>query len=232
MPELAFIAGAAFLSHPLLRGGRERRLDTPFGAATVFVGDSVAFVPRHGGAGAGHILPHRINHAAHLQALKDLGVREVLAVQSTGSLKKEFPPGFLLVPEDYLLLYPGPTVFDAGARHVTPRLDEKLRRRWLAAAQACGKAVFDGGVYWQSPGPRLETRAEIRMMARYADVVGMTMASEAAVAQELGLGYASLCTVDNLAHGIGETPLTQEEIAAWSRRNAETVALLMDACLS
>ena len=59
------------------------------------------------------------------------------------------------------------------------------------------------GVYWQARGPRLETPAEIRLVAAHADVVGMTVATECVIAGELGLRYAELCVVDNLANGVG-----------------------------
>ena len=73
----------------------------------------------------------------------------------------------------------------------------------IEAWRASGQAPRDGGVYWQTRGPRFETPAEIRLIAAHADVVGMTIASECIVAGELGLDYAALCVVDNLANGIG-----------------------------
>ena len=74
----------------------------------------------------------------------------------------------------------------------------------IAAWSEGGQAPRDGGVYWQARGPRFETPAEIRLMAAHADVVGMTIATECVVAGELGLDYAALCVVDNLANGLGE----------------------------
>ena len=67
-----------------------------------------------------------------------------------------------------------------------------------------GEPAVDGGVYWQTIGPRFETPAEIRMMAPHADLVGMTIASECIIAGELGLEYAAICVVDNLANGLAE----------------------------
>ena len=72
----------------------------------------------------------------------------------------------------------------------------------------------------QTTGPRLETRAEIAFFKSIGDVVGMTMASEATLASELGIPYASLCTVDNFAHGIVDEPLTFETIRETQRANA------------
>ena len=81
----------------------------------------------------------------------------------------------------------------------------------IEAWRASGQAPRDGGVYWQTRGPRFETPAEIRLIAAHADVVGMTIASECIVAGELGLDYAALCVVDNLANGIGAGELDVAE---------------------
>jgi len=72
-------------------------------------------------------------------------------------------------------------------------------------------------------GPRLETKAEVAMIAQFGDVVGMTMAHEATLCQELGLAYASICSVDNYAHGIIDEPLREEEIARRARENAAQI---------
>ena len=82
----------------------------------------------------------------------------------------------------------------------------------------------DGGIYWESVGPRFETRAEIRLIAGHADVIGMTIASECVIAGELELPYAAVCIVDNLANGIGEHELTVEEFRAGRDRNRERLA--------
>jgi purine nucleoside phosphorylase len=79
----------------------------------------------------------------------------------------------------------------------------------------------------KTAGPRLETRAEITMMAQFADLVGMTMASEAIIAQELEIPYASLCSVDNFAHGLADSELTMEKILWHARRNAETILRIL-----
>ena len=84
----------------------------------------------------------------------------------------------------------------------------------------------DGGVYWQTIGPRFETPAEIRLIAAHADVVGMTIASECIVAGELGLAYAAICVVDNLANGLGPEPLSVDR--AGSRRARPTPLRLRD----
>jgi len=77
----------------------------------------------------------------------------------------------------------------------------------------------DGGVYWQTVGPRFETPAEIRLIAAHADVVGMTIASECVLAGELGISYAAICVVDNLANGVGGAPLAVEDFEAGKATN-------------
>jgi 5'-methylthioadenosine phosphorylase len=108
-----------------------------------------------------------------------------------------------------------------------PALNAEVRRKWLEAARECAVEVIDGGIYWQTAGPRLETRAEIAMMSQFADLVGMTMASEAIIAQELELPYASLCSVDNYAHGLEDKELTMEKILWHARRNTETILQIL-----
>jgi 5'-methylthioadenosine phosphorylase len=224
MAPLGIISGVVLLQGKgIFDKLEEREMKTEFGEALVFSSDGIAFVPRHGKDRHRHILPHLINHRANLKALKDLGVEEVISVNSTGSLKRNLAPGTFVVPDDFLVLTETPTTVGGKAFHITPRLEEEVRQKLIAASRDCGIDVVEGGVYWQTKGPRFETKAEIRMMSQFADVVGMTMANEAVIAQELGLSYASLCSVDNYANGLGERELTVEEILQHARRNADVV---------
>jgi 5'-methylthioadenosine phosphorylase len=224
MEPLGIISGTVPLQGREIFGKvMERELDTEFGKALLYLSDTVAFIPRHGNDPAHYILPHMINHQANMKALQDVGVREVMGVNSAGSLKKKLKPGMIVVPADFITLPGTPTAVHGSPHHITPRLSNDVRRQWLEAARDCKINVIAGGVYWQTTGPRLETMAEIRMMSRFADIVGMTMASEAVIAQELGLQYAALCSVDNYGHGLVEKPLTLEEIVQNARRNTEAI---------
>jgi 5'-methylthioadenosine phosphorylase len=228
MKSLGIISGTVFLQGKgIFADLREERLETPFGTALVLRSAEVVFLPRHGTDPHRHILPHLINHQANLLALKELGVEEVIGVNSTGSLKRRLKPGMLVVPDDYLMPTPGPTAVREKPVHITPVLNRETRRKLLMAARESGVDVIDGGIYWQTAGPRLETRAEIAMIAQFADIVGMTMASEAIIAQELEIPYASLCSVDNFAHGLEDKELTMEKILWHARRNAETILQIL-----
>jgi len=162
-----------------------------------------AIVQRHGAVDATYILPHEIDHAANLRPLAEQGCDRILAIGSVGSLSPELPVGSLLCPDDFIALGIGPSIFADARAHSAPGFDPRWRGEVIEAWQASGQAPRDGGVYWQTRGPRFETAAEIGLIAAHADVVGMTIAAECVVAGELGLDYAALCVVDNLANGIG-----------------------------
>ncbi|MFH1126407.1 MAG: 6-oxopurine nucleoside phosphorylase, partial [Candidatus Altiarchaeota archaeon] len=102
-----------------------------------------------------------------------------------------------------------------------------LRQHILSIARKNRIKLHDKGVYVQTAGPRLETKAEINVIKKWGDVVGMTMASEAILAQERGLAYAAVCTVDNYAHGISKEILdfkrVMEEAASHSKKAVDFV---------
>ncbi|MGD9735678.1 MAG: MTAP family purine nucleoside phosphorylase [Solirubrobacterales bacterium] len=184
-----------------------------------------AIVQRHGAGGEPYVLPHRIDHEANLRPLAEQGVDRVLAISSVGSLRPELPIGTLLCPDDFIALHLDHSIYDDARAHSAPSFDQELRAEAIEAWAASGQRPVDGGVYWQAIGPRFETPAEIRLIAAHADVVGMTVGSECVVAGELGLQYAALCMVDNLANGLGPAQLS---VAGLERDRAANAALLRD----
>jgi 5'-methylthioinosine phosphorylase len=211
MGRLAVILG----SNALGPGGEE--------IASAAAEQGAAIVQRHGAPGEPYVLPHLIDHGANLRALLEQGCDRVLGIGSVGSLKRELPVGSMLCPDDFIALHLGVSLFADARAHSAPGFDPRWRAEVLEAWQAGGQEVRDGGVYWQTIGPRFETPAEIRMMAPHADVVGMTIAAECILARELGLDYAALCVVDNLANGLGEGQLGVVEMEADRARNATRV---------
>jgi 5'-methylthioinosine phosphorylase len=171
-----------------------------------------AIVQRH--SGEPYLLPHEIDHAANLRALAEQGCDRVLAISSVGSLRAQLPVGTVVCPDDFIALDVAPSIYDDARAHTAPGFDPQWRTEVIAAWEAGGQEVRDGGVYWQTPGPRFETPAEIRLIAAHADVVGMTIAAECILARELGLQYAALCMVDNLANGLAEGELSVADLEA------------------
>jgi 5'-methylthioadenosine phosphorylase len=224
-PTLVGIIGGSALGDTFeLEEEQARFLVTPHGAPSDpprvgrHQGLAVAFLPRHGKDHG--IPPHKLNHRANLWALKEVGVTHVLGTSSTGSLKKTIRPGTFVVPDDFVAFWHIPTYHDDRVVHSTPSLDEDLRTALVAGAKDAKATVKGDGVYVQTTGPRLETRAEIAFFKTIGDVVGMTMASEATLASEIGLPYAALCTVDNFAHGLVDEPLSFERIRETQQANA------------
>ncbi len=173
-------------------------------------GAPVVFMARHG---YGHtIAPQDINYRANIASLKQAGVSAIVAVASVGGIRADLPPGTLAVPDqliDYTTgrantYYSGP---DQPVVHIdfTQPYDVAVRQRLIAAAAAAEAAMLDGGCYGCTPGPRLETAAEIRRLERDGcDMVGMTGMPEAVLARELEIPYAALAVVANWAAGKGD----------------------------
>ena len=199
-------------------------LETPYGAPSapvtkgVLHGKSVCFLPRHG---EGHkIPPHQINYRANLWALKLCGVEAIVAFNAVGSIHPDMRASDLAMPNQIIDYTWGRehTYFDGGAMgldHVdfTVPYDDALRSQLAQAAQQISVRHHSPCVYAATQGPRLESAAEIIRLERDgADVVGMTGMPEAGLARELGLSYASICIVSNLAAGKAPGELSIEEI--------------------
>ncbi len=190
-----------------------------------------AVLQRHGSADA-YVLPHRIDHAANLRSLAADGCDRVLAVYSVGSLQAGLAVGSFVCPHDFIALQATVTTCEDARGHATPGFDSTWREEILAAWEESGAGdLRDGGVYWQTNGPRFETAAEIRLIAAHADLVGMTLASECIVAGELDLPYAAVCVVDNLANGIAAEPLSPAEVGRQRAANADRLSEALDTVL-
>lgn len=197
------ILGGTSLLFSRLPDLEARRIDTPYGPADVLCGDFTLLLRHQRG-----LPPHRINFRANLAALAILGADRIVAIGSAGSLKREIPPGSLAIPGDFLTWGESPSVRDHAISHALPSLDPSLS----ADLAKIVPGAHRGCTYAQTKGPRIETVAEVKALARIADLVGMTLASEASLACELGIPFAALCTVDNYAHGLGGEAPTWEKI--------------------
>lgn len=206
---LGVIGGTGIIGEKRLTG-QKRWIKGPYGEATLLVGEKIAFLPRHGLKA--DIPPHQINHRANIDALKRIGIKEIIGINSVGSLKESIRPPAILIPQDYMNISNVPTFFDTRIKHITPGIDDELRGEIVKAANKHNIRIIENGVYIQTMGPRLETKAEINMLKNFGDVIGMTMASEATLAKELGIRYASICSVDNYAHGIIKEELDFEKV--------------------
>lgn len=222
---IGIIGGTGLGRLPELAQAQRVDCSTPYGepssaiAIGALEGHPVAFLARHG---VPHrIAPHRVNYRANIDALRQLGVREILAVNAVGGIADWAGPG-VLAATDQLIDYTHGRLSSFsdvdGVAVVHSDFSEPytpaLRAELLTAAGAAGLAIHDGGVMAVTQGPRLETRAEIEKLRRDgADVVGMTASPEAPLAREAGIAYAGLAVVANWAAGRGpDAVITMEEI--------------------
>jgi 5'-methylthioadenosine phosphorylase len=212
-------------------------VQTEFGEIEVDIaevqGNSVVFLARHGKQHG--IPPHRINYRANLKGLQKLGVKQVFATAAVGSLNPDFPKGSLVLLADFLdMTKQRPLTFfegdSEGAKHVN--MDDpycRNLRQQLTETAIKHKVHFTGdAVYICTEGPRFETEAEIKMMRQWgADVVGMTSVPEVVLAKELGICYASVGFVVNMATGMDIRPIQMAEIEKMVSRNKEIINQLV-----
>lgn len=198
----------------------------------------VWFCARHG---ADHsIAPHLINYRANLWALQQLGVRDILAVNAVGGITAAMTPGTLASPDqiiDYSWGREHTFVSDQHAldKHIdfTWPYNSELREVLQLSAHMLDLPLQHGGVYACTQGPRLETAAEIRRLARDGcDIVGMTGMPEAALARELGLRYACIALVVNKAAGLGEGEIKLSDVEVILAAGIRTVRMLLVAAIA
>ena len=226
--RLAVVGGNSLIGSDIGVDAPELTVDDGTRAVVVRDLGDAYLLQRHGFDG--YTPPHLVDHHANLRALAALGCDRVLALNSCGGLRDTLGVGTFLLADDFVALGPVPSRFDDERGHRVASFDPAWRAEVLDTWRtAAAEPLRDGGVYWQVIGPRLESPAEIRMFAQHADVVGMTMASECVVAGEVGLAYASVCIVDNLANGVGEAPLTWAEFEAGRATTQRVLARVLDA---
>ncbi len=212
---IAVIGGTGMNQWPGLETLHKHHAATPYGDPSAPViygriaGVEVAFLARHG---EGHKLPpHLINYRANLYALKDDGIKSVIAIAAVGGIAKNLPPAAVAVPDDLIDYTSGREhTYSDGAKAPLRHVDlsapyaPRLRKVLLASARKARVKLVDGGVMGVTQGPRLESPAEIRRMKRDGcTMVGMTGMPEAALARELDMDYVSLAVSVNWAAGLG-----------------------------
>ncbi|MDD2420597.1 MAG: S-methyl-5'-thioadenosine phosphorylase [Heliobacteriaceae bacterium] len=235
--QLAIIGGTGVYDPAMLTGLREVVVKNRFGDVPLTLGcygdKIVAFLARHG---AGHAVPpHLVNYRANILALKQLGVRQIIATAAVGSLNQQMAPGNLVIIDQFLDFTKSRpvTFFDGGESGVihtdlTFPYCPRLRQVLLAAARELGQQVHDGGVYVCTEGPRFETAAEVRLFQHLGgDLVGMTSVPEANLAREAEMCYASVAMVTNFAAGISPTLLTHKEVLAAMQANVANIRTLI-----
>lgn len=204
-PLFAVIGGSGLYQLPGLSQTAEHAVDTPFGKPSGLIvegeinGQQIFFLARHG---KGHsINPSEINYRANIYALKSLGVERVISVNACGSLREDYKPGDLVIPDQILDMTKNRenTFFEKGhVAHVgvadpfCPDLSFYLRQ----AFKDSNVTVHNNGTLVVIEGPRFSTRAESNTFRSWGtSIIGMTSAPEAFLAREAELCYASIAHI-------------------------------------
>ena len=203
--QIGIVGGSGLYDMTELTEREEQRLSTPFGEPSgpyllgTLRGKRVAFLARHG---AGHrILPSEINFRANIYGFKVLGVERILSASAVGSLKEEYKPLDILVPDQFFDRTRGriSTFFGRGlVAHIAlahPVCGD-LSAMAADSAEAVGAVVHRGGTYVNMEGPQFSTLAESKLYRAWGmDVIGMTNLQEAKLAREAEMCYATLALV-------------------------------------
>ena len=196
-----------------------------YGEAYISIADDVVFLARHRPEHS--VPPHKINYKANIQALRDLGVSKAISIYAVGSITKKLAPSRIGLIKDFIDFTYGRdnTFSDSDAVVHTPMVnpfDPGLFAAFARAAFNDRCTISFDNVYITTNGPRLETAAEIEAYRRMgADVVGMTLATEAELMVEAGIRNAAVAFSINWAAGLdreGVSFLEEETIRKITQR--------------
>lgn len=222
-PLLAVIGGTGLYSMPELKDITEYDLDTPFGkpSAPVIVGKlggfPIAFLARHG---MNHkLIPSEINFRANTYALKMLGVRKVVSVNAVGSLREDYAPGHIVIPDQLFdftrdrkrtFFGDGITAHISVAEPFCQELSDEIAKSLIES----GVIVHRGGTFLTIEGPRFSTKGESNVFRSWGmSIIGMNTSPEAFLAREAEMAFAVLAHVtDYDVWHTSDEPVTVEMI--------------------
>jgi 5'-methylthioadenosine phosphorylase len=204
--KIGIIGGSGLYQMEGLTEVEEIAITTPFGDPSdkyiigTLAGQRVAFLPRHG---RGHsISPTELNNQANIWGLKSLGVKYIIAVNACGSLREDYAPRHIVIPDQLvdrtrsrdLTYYKGGVVVHMSvAEPFEPALSALL---YQGVKEAGGTTVHNGGSFVIIEGPRFSTKAESHIFRQWGcDIIGMTSVPEAFLAREAEIAYAAMAHV-------------------------------------
>ena len=225
-PKIAIIGGSGLENPAILKNATEFKVDTPYGPPTsdfkcgVINGREVVLLSRHGRQHT--IPPTQVNNRANLWAIQQIGCTHILATTACGSLRQEIGRGDFVVLDQFIdfTRHRGVTFFESfeprEMKH-TPMadpFDRSLREKIIETAHALNLRSHEKGTVVTIEGPRFSTRAESNMFRLWgADVINMSTAPEAILANELGIPYAAIAmSTDYDCWKTDEAPVTWGDI--------------------
>jgi len=230
--DLAILGGSGLYEMPGLKNTRESYKSTPFGepSAPILIGElesrRVAFLARHGIGH--HITPSEVNYRANIYALKELGAERIVGISACGSLREDYAPGHIVIPDQIFdnTKDRERTFFGEGlVAHISvadpfcPHLSALL----LSAVKEINVTSHKGGALITIEGPRFSTRAESHTYRSWGmSLIGMTTSPEAYLAREAELCYAVMAHVtDYDVWHVSESPVTVEMVIQTLNKNTQ-----------
>jgi len=241
MTKIAIIGGSGLENPDILKSPAEKNADTPYGKTSspllcgTINNTDVVILSRHG---SNHTIPpSQVNNRANIFALKKEGCTHILATTACGSLREEIRRGELVIPDQFIdfTKHRNTTFFEefepGKMKHtqMADPFDAGLRSLLVTSAWNIGLNVHDKGTMITIEGPRFSTRAESRMFRMWgADIINMSIAPEAVLANELGIPYAVVAmSTDYDSWKKEEAPVSWEEVIAVFNENVNRVLKLL-----
>ncbi|HKO63605.1 MAG TPA: S-methyl-5'-thioadenosine phosphorylase [Candidatus Nitrosocosmicus sp.] len=235
---IAIIGGTGIYDPNLFNIEQSINPHTPYGPTSdaIIIGKfgnkRIAFLPRHG---KGHkIPPHMINYQANIWALKELGVKRIIAPSAVGSLDYEIKPGDVMLPDQFIdftkkrsyTFYDGPKVCHIS---VADPFCGDMRNIAINCINELGIRVHNEGTYVCIEGPRFSTRAESKIYRDVfrADIIGMTLVPECILARESEICYLSVSTITDYDVW-ADKPVSSREIIETLNKNVETTRRILE----
>lgn len=229
-PKLGVIGGSGLYHISGLQNVQEQVISTPFGdpSAPLIVGElagtAVAFLARHGIGH--HISPTEVNYRANIYALKSLGVEQVISISACGSLREDYAPGDIVIPDQVFDLTRDRdrSFFGKGlVAHigVADPFCNDLSNHLVDAVKQTGARLHLGGTFLTVEGPRFSTRGESNLYRTWnMSLIGMTTCPEVFLAREAEMCYAVMAHVtDYDVWHVSAEPVTVEAVIAILNQN-------------
>jgi 5'-methylthioadenosine phosphorylase len=235
--EIAIIGGTGLFDNNLFQDEKIIKSHTPYGppSDSIIIGmlgeRKIAFLPRHG---KGHrIPPHMINYRANIWALKNLGVKRIIAPSAVGSLNYSYAPGDIMLPDQFIDFTKNRSYsfFDGSQVCHISMADpfcSDLRMAAIKCINDLGIKFHDKGTYVCIEGPRFSTRSESQMFRdNYrADIIGMTLIPECILARESEICYLSISTITDYDVW-AEQPVSSKDVIGILHRNVKTTRTII-----
>ena len=235
--DIGLIGGTGIYDSGILTDKKEIKVHTPYGepsdSITIgnFSGRRIAFIPRHGKTH--HIPPHRINNRANIWALKELGVTRIIAPSAVGSLQKEFRPGDIALPDQFIDFTKARqyTFYDGGqVCHISASdpFCAELKKLTTDCANSLSYKLHENITYICIEGPRFSTRAESLFYREVmkAHIIGMTVVPECILAREAEICYVSIATITDY-DAWTDSPVSSNKIIETLQKNIEKTSKLI-----